>query len=413
MQTATTRTGAGVFAKAAINPTVFPILFAISFIHLCNDSLQAVVPAISPILKESMSLSYTQIGWVLFVLNFTASILQPIFGLYADKRPSPYMLPLGMASSLLGMLGLGLAANYGWVLVSVALVGIGSAVFHPEASRVAFLAAGPRRGLAQSIFQVGGNTGQALQSMITLAIFIPLGQHGVLWFIAVAAVALVMQFGIAKWYGNALEVSSQKKRSAAAAAGAERPRKALLFAIGMLIFLVFARSWYHAGIVGYYQYFAIEKFGITLKESQVYIFLFMIAGVAGTFFGGPLADKFGRRNMIWFSMLGSAPFALLLPYANPFWSHVIFIIMGFIILSSFSVVVVYAQELFPGKIGLVSGLIVGLAFGMGAVGSVALGKLIDTIGLTPVMQMLSFLPLLGILTILLPSDKKIKSWSEG
>ena len=390
--------------------TIYPILFAISLVHLFNDSIQSVITAISPILKESMRLSYAQVGTIGFALNITASLMQPVVGLYTDKKPSPYMLPLGMTSTCLGMLGLALAPNYAIVLLSVVLVGFGSAVFHPEGSRVAYMAAGPRRGLAQSIFQVGGNSGSALAPILMVAVFLPFGQFGAIWFTLVAAAAIVVQLYIASWYKNQLAFHRPSAKKTEGGVPAER-KKQVVIGIVLLVTLVFARSWYFSGISYFYPFYLLDRFQIDLKHAQLYIFLFLAAGAAGTMCGGPLADRFGRRNIIWFSMLGTAPFALLLPFAGPYASYVLCALIGFVLLSSFSVTVVYAQELVPGKIGTVSGLITGLAFGMGALGSAVLGNIADWIGLRPVMILTSVLPLLGILTVLLPSDRQLKRWA--
>lgn len=398
---------------AGVKPTIFRILFAIGLVHMLNDSMQAVIPAVMPILKDTMQLSYAQVGLVIFALNFTSSLLQPAVGLYTDAKPSPYMLPLGMVSSFAGMLLLGLAPNYGLVLLGVVMVGLGSAVFHPEGSRVSHMAAGSRRGLAQSIFQVGGNGGQALAPIMTAMIFVPLGQIGAVWFTLAAGTAFFVQLYIAKWYRARLAARPRKFQTQSAKIASAQHRKRILFAVTLLVFLVFARSWYHACISGYYQFFIIQKFGLSVKESQYYIFCFLAAGALGTLLGGPLADRFGRKNILFFSILGAAPFALVLPYANAFWSYIFLFCMGFILLSSFSVSVVYAQELVPGKVGLVSGLTTGLAFGMGALGSVVLGNLADVIGISEMMKLGSFLPLLGLLTLFLPSDSKVKEWSAG
>jgi FSR family fosmidomycin resistance protein-like MFS transporter len=391
-------------------PTMYSILLAISLVHLFNDSIQSVITAISPILKDSMHLSYSQVGVIGLALNLTASVMQPVVGLYTDKKPSPYLLPAGMASTCLGMLGLALAPNFVLVLLSIVLVGFGSAVFHPEGSRVAFMAAGPRRGLAQSIFQVGGNAGQSLAPVLMVMVFLPFGQFGAIWFTLVAGLAILVQLYIASWYKTVLAARPLPVRSSGAAAAADRKKnnKRIAFAVALLVTLVFARSWYHAGISYYYPFYLMEKFGIPVEETQLHIFLFLAAGAVGTFLGGPLADRFGRRNMIFFSMLGSAPLALLLPYANLFWAYVILLVNGLILLSSFSVTVVYAQELIPGKIGTVTGLITGLAFGMGALGSAALGGMADWAGLHTVMLFCSVLPLLGLMTLFLPSDQELK-----
>nr|WP_225948410.1 MFS transporter [Paenibacillus sp. OAS669] len=388
------------------------ILLAISIVHLFNDSIQSIIPAILPILKDSMQLSYMQAGIIVFSLNMTSALMQPAIGLYSDRKPSPYMLPLGMGLTCLGVLGLAFSPNYGMILVSVIFVGLGSAIFHPEGSRVAHMAAGSRRGLAQSIFQVGGNAGQSLASIMTALIFAPLGQRGAIWFVLVAGLAIAVQMYIARWYSGYMAANPRPVKKSAAHANRPARKKQIAFAFTMLIFLVFARSWYHSGVSTYYPFYLMEKFNLSLEHAQIYIFLFAAAGAVGTFLGGPLADRFGRRNMIFFSMLGSAPLALVLPYANAFWAYVILLINGLIILSSFSVTVVYAQELVPGKVGTVSGLITGMAFGLGALGAVALGGLIDKFHLEAVMQMVSFLPLLGLLTFFLPSDKKLKEWDQ-
>lgn len=395
-----------------IKPTVYRILFAIGLVHLLNDSIQSVIPAIFPILKSEMGLSYSQVGWVQFAINFTASIMQPVVGLYSDRKPSPYMLPIGMASTLTGMLLLAFAHSYWVVLLSVCFVGLGSAAFHPEGSRVSHMAAGARKGLAQSIFQVGGNFGQSLAPVMTKWIFIPLGLFGSIWFTGVAAIAIVVQMFIARWYKAELANFPVKPKSTVKRAVNPVHRKRVLFAIYVLIFLVFVRSWYGAAMSGYFAFFLQDNYGMSINRAQDFIFLFLAAGAVGTFFGGPIADRFGKRNVIFFSMLGSAPFALLLPHVGITWSYVLLVVIGVILLSSFSVTVVYAQMLFPGKVGTVSGLITGLAFGLGGIGSVVLGNLCDWIGTTRVMELCAFLPLLGILTFLLPTDSKLREWTE-
>ncbi|MFD0869772.1 MFS transporter [Paenibacillus residui] len=409
MQTAV---AAGI-ARPDPKPTLYRILFLVSLVHLFNDSIQAVFPAIYPILKDSMGLSYTKIGLLTFSLNFTASIMQPIVGAYTDSKPSPFLLPLGMVFTFAGMLTLAFAGNYTMMLLSVLLVGLGSAVFHPEGSRVSYMAAGSRRGLAQSIYQVGGNAGQALAPLMAIFIFYRLGLSGAAWFTVVAAAAIGVQMYIARWYRGYLAAHPPKPKtrgSRASGLQAER-KKQITVALYLLVFLVFARSWYHAAISNYYSFYAIENFGISKETAQYFIFAFLAAGALGTLLGGPLADRFGRRNILAFSMLGSAPFAILLPFVGQVWAFVLLLLIGFIVLSSFSVSVVYAQELMPGKIGTVSGLIVGLAFGMGALGAVALGKLIDLTSISFTMIACGFLPIIGILTMLLPSDRKIREWN--
>ncbi|PFJ09664.1 MFS transporter [Bacillus cereus] len=388
-------------------PTIYRILFAISFGHFLNDSMQAVVPALFPILEKTMNLSYMQVGWIAFALNMTSSIMQPFFGMYSDKKPSPFLLPLGMFSSMLGMIGLAFAPNFIIVIISVLFIGLGSAVFHPEGARVAYMAAGVKRGLAQAIYQVGGNTGNSLAPIFTALIFVPLGQIGSLGFTAFAAVGIVLLIFVSNWYKNELVTGAvrRKKRAALEAENAIVSRH-IKFVIILLVFLTFVRSWYGAGIGNFYQFYLIEHYGLSIKNAQYFVFAFMIAGVLGTFFGGPLADRFGKKNIIVFSMLGSAPLALLLPHVSLVWVVPLFLCIGFISSSSFSVIVVYAQELVPGKVGMVSGLIVGLAFGLGALGAVVLGKLADIYSLQFIMILCSCLPLIGLTSWLLPNDKK-------
>ncbi|CAH1203967.1 MFS transporter [Paenibacillus sp. JJ-223] len=392
--------------------TVYRILIAISLVHLFNDSIQSVIPAIFPILKDSMHLSYTQIGWISFAINFTASIMQPVVGWFADKRPTPSILPIGMGFTFTGMLLLAFADDYAAVLISVIFVGLGSAAFHPEGSRVSNMAAGQRRGLAQSIFQVGGNAGQSLAPLLTRWIFIPFGLFGAIGFTGIAAAGIAVQIYIARWYGRMLGSGYMRKQAAARRAPNPALRKKIAAAITLLIILVFVRSLYNAAIGSYYAFYLKEGFSLSTEDAQIYIFLFLAAGALGTFFGGPLSDRFGKRNMIFLSMACAAPLTLLLPYANLFWTGVLLAIIGFIILSSFSVTVVYGQMLIPGKIGTVSGLITGLAFGMGGLGALVLGNWIDALGVSTVMQFCSFLPLIGVLTFLLPSDKVLKRWAE-
>ncbi|MET3729156.1 FSR family fosmidomycin resistance protein-like MFS transporter [Fictibacillus halophilus] len=394
--------------------TVYSILFAISFVHLLNDSMQAVIPAIFPILEKSMNLSFTQLGWIAFTLNITSSIMQPVIGWYTDKTTSPYILPVGMMASLIGMLGIAFADSFYTIIISVIGIGLGSAVFHPEGSRVAYMAAGNRRGLAQSIYQVGGNTGSSLAPVMTALVFVPLGQFGAVWFTSLAAIAIFVLFYVSGWYARQLVHFPRVQKQTGVKKKIDRKRKKqVIGAMALLVFLVFARSWYFSGIGNYYQFYLIDDYGLTIRQAQVYLFVFMASGVLGTFFGGPIADWLGKRNMIFWSMVGTAPLALLLPHVG-LWAVIpLFFLIGFILNTSFSVTVVYAQELVPGRIGMVSGLIVGLAFGMGALGSVVLGKVADVTSISNTMFLISFLPLVGLLTVMLPTDKTLEKWSSG
>ncbi|WP_245585957.1 MFS transporter [Paenibacillus pinihumi] len=397
--------------KPDVKPTVFRILIAISIVHLVNDTIQAVIPAILPILKNAMNLSYMQAGIIVFALNMTSSVMQPVVGLYSDRKPTPYLLPVGMVLMTLGVLGIAFSPGYWTILLSVLLVGLGSAVFHPEASRVAYMAGGSRRGLAQSIFQVGGNSGQSLAAIMTALIFVPLGQLGAVWFTVITLGAVVVQISIAKWYQGYLIAHPVpvKKKGTGIEVSPER-KKQITFAITVIMSLLFVRTWYHSSIMIYYPFQLMEKFNLNLQQAQIYIFLFAATGALGTFLGGPLSDRFGRRNVLFFSMAGTVPLALLLPHVDAFWAYPLVAVTGLILMSGWSVTVVYAQELVPGMIGTVSGLTTGLSFGLGALGAVALGGLTDAFGLDAVLKVVSVLPILGLLTFLLPTDKKVKEW---
>ncbi|AXF57162.1 MFS transporter [Salicibibacter kimchii] len=396
-------------------PTMYRILIVIGFVHLLNDSIQAVVPAMFPILESSMGLTFTQLGIVAFALNATASLAQPLVGWYTDQRPSPYALPIGLCFTFVGVIGLAIAPSFWFIVASVILIGIGSATFHPEGSRVANMAAGGRRGLAQSIYQVGGNGGQALAPVITALLLVPLGQIGALWFTIVAAVAIGLLVYIARWYAQQKPVIAKKKNGKIPRTQTRRKqpaRKLFIFSIILLVFLVFARSWFQAGMTNFYAFHLIENYGLTIQEAQIYLFIFLAAGAVGTFCGGPLADRFGKRNVIMMSFLGAAPLTMILPHVPLFMLYPLLALIGFIIISSFAVSVIYAQDLFPGRIGMSSGLIVGLAFGMGAVGSIGLGALMDMAGITNTMIFIGALPLLGILTVFLPSDQRLERIHE-
>lgn len=390
--------------------TIYPILMIISISHLLNDTLQSVVPAMFPILESSLGLTFTQLGFIYFSLNLVASIMQPLIGMYTDKRPIPYALPIGLMFSLIGMLGLAFSPNFLTILLSVIFIGIGSATFHPEGSRVAFLAAGSRRGFAQSIFQVGGNAGQALAPMITALVLVPLGQFGAIWFTLVAFLAVIFLFYIANWYKQQIETTKRNDHKIIRDIKKKAPKRALKIAIILLVFFVFVRSWYHSAMASFYAFYAMDTYGVTIAQAQFFIFIFLLAGVIGTFIGGPIADRIGRRNVILLSLLIPAPLAMMLPFVHYTIALALLSIIGFFIMASFSVTVVYAQELVPGKIGTMAGLIVGLAFGMGAVGSIVFGTMIDMLGLSITMIVVSLLPLLGIVSFFLPHDDVVYRW---
>ena len=394
--------------KHKIGNPVYPIMFAIGVCHLFNDTLQAVIPAMFPVLELELGLTFTQLGLISFALNIVASLLQPVVGYISDKKPMPYALPLGMMSSFVGMAGLALAPQYWMILVSVIFLGLGSAVFHPEGSRVSFMAAGSKRGLSQSIYQVGGNSGQALAPLISAFILVPLGQKGAALFLVVAAVGIFLLSKISTWYKKQLEAEklSNRKRTLLSSLPA-LTKKQIGVALALLMVIIFARSFYVTNMTNFYIFHLMKNYGMTIKEGQLIIFVFLALGAVGTLFGGPMADRMGRRNVIILSMAVPIPLCLLLPYV-PVWAIIFLLIaIGFFIMLSFSVTVVYAQELVPSKIGTMAGLTVGLAFGMGAIGAVVIGILMDYIGVYTTMIVVSTLPIIGLVALALPKDRKI------
>ncbi|PLR97495.1 MFS transporter [Bacillus sp. T33-2] len=406
-----TAAAATVFPKE-LQTTTYKILFIIGFCHLLNDSIQAVIPAMFPVLEKSMGLTFTQLGLISFSLNIVSSIMQPLIGMAADKKPMPYALPVGLASTLLGVLGLAFASSFSLVILSVLFIGLGSAVFHPEGSRVAYMAAGARRGLAQSIYQVGGNSGQALAPLITAVVLVPFGQRGAAWFTIVAAAAVGLLIYIANWYSSKLDAQKGALSKRADCTGPRKISKAVKTALVLVLFLIFARSWYISGITNFYSFYAIDKYGLSIKEAQLFLFAFLVTGAVGTFFGGPLADRFGKKNIILISMIGTLPLSAAIPFMPPAIAFVFLAVSGLLLMSSFSVTVVYAQELVPGKIGTMAGLTVGLAFGMGALGSIGLGYLADLIGLPTTIILTGFLPVLGLTTLFLPADETLAEWNK-
>jgi FSR family fosmidomycin resistance protein-like MFS transporter len=390
--------------EAPVEQTVFLILFAISFSHLLNDMMQSLMPAIYPIIKTSFHLNFSQIGLITLVFQLSASILQPFVGLYADKNTHPYSLPVGMGFTLVGLLLLAHAPSYPMILASVMLIGVGSSIFHPESSRVAYLASGGRRGLAQSIFQLGGNAGSALGPLLAAWIIVPSGQKSISWFGLGAALAIIVLFQVGGWYKKQMLARISVQKSATSNAGhLEFSRKKVIFSMFILLVLIFSKFVYLASMSSYYTFYLIGKFHVSVQHSQYFLFMFLAAAAVGTVAGGHLGDKFGRKYIIWISILGAAPFTLLLPYANLFWTGVLSVGIGLIIASAFSAILVYAQELIPGKVGLVAGLFFGLAFGMGGIGSALLGNLADHTSINYVFKVCAFLPLIGMLTGFLPN----------
>lgn len=385
--------------------TIFSILFAISFSHLLNDTIQSIIPAIYPMVKESLHLNFTQIGLITLTFQLSASILQPVVGLYTDRKPQPYSLAVGMGFSFLGLVVISQTESFPMLLLSVALIGIGSSIFHPEASRIAHLASGGKRGLAQSIFQLGGNTGSSLGPLLAAMIIVPFGKPSIIWFTGVALLAIVILRWVGAWYAQQMLRSIEKKK----AHQELRPtlsRNKILFSIGILLVLIFSKNVYIASMTSYFTFYLIDKFDLSVQTSQYYLFAFLFSIAAGTFLGGPLGDRFGRKYVIWISILGAAPFTLLLPYANLFWTGILIVPIGVILASAFSAILVYAQELIPGKVGTIAGLFFGFAFGVAGLGSAILGKVADQTSIGYVYQICSFLPLIGILTVFLPSIER-------
>ncbi|MCI8211550.1 Fosmidomycin resistance protein [Pseudomonas sp. S25] len=385
------------------SPLVMRIIGAVALAHLVNDLIQAVLPSIYPLLKESYGLTFTQVGLITLTFQITASLLQPWVGYYTDRHPNPLVLPVGSLCTLIGILMLAVVGSFPMILLASALIGIGSSTFHPEASRIARLASGGRFGLAQSTFQVGGNTGSAFGPLLAAAIIIPFGQGHVAWFGLVALFSVGLLYAISRWYRAHLNLF-KLKQGQAASHGLSKGR--VTGALVVLAFLIFSKFFYMSSITSYFTFYLIEKFDLSVANSQLYLFLFLGAVAAGTFFGGPIGDRIGRKAVIWFSILGAAPFTLALPYADLFWTSILSVIIGFILASAFSAIVVYAQELVPGNVGMIAGIFFGLMFGFGGIGAALLGYLADSHGILFVYNLCSYLPLLGIMAILLPRTKK-------
>lgn len=392
----------------AVSQTVFPILFMISFSHLLNDMMQSVIPAVYPLIKDHFTLSFTEIGLITLTFQLTASLLQPFVGSYTDKRPKPMSLVLGMAFTFTGLLLFSFAGSFAWLLVAVGFVGVGSSVFHPESSRVAYLASGGRKGLAQSIFQVGGNAGSAIGPLLAALIVVPYGMQGVTWVSLAAVLAMILLWQVGRWYANHLYLKQSLGGKVHHHPVLNFSRRQILWAVFILLVLIFSKYFYLASMTSYFTFFLIDKFGVTAQQSQLYLFAFLAAVAVGTIIGGPLGDRFGRKYVIWLSILGAAPFTLLLPYVSLFWTIVLAVIIGVIIASAFSAILVYATDLVPGKVGTIAGLFFGFAFGLGGLGSAVLGNLADHTSISFVFQVCAFLPLIGIVTGLLPNIESRK-----
>lgn len=389
--------------------TVYPILFAISFCHLLNDTIQSLIPAIYPIIKDSYQLSFSQIGLITLTFQLAASLLQPFVGLYTDKKPQPYSLAVGMTFTLTGLIVLSISNNFHLILISVALVGIGSSVFHPESSRMAHSAAGVQHGLAQSIFQLGGNVGSSIGPLLAAWIIVPHGQFSIVWFSVIALLAIFVLTKVGNWYKSVV-INARKNNINIVSVNVKKySTKKIAFSVVILLVLIFSKYFYMASLSSYFTFYLIDKFHVSVQTSQIYLFIFLFSVAAGTLIGGPVGDRIGRKYVIWFSILGTAPFALLLPYSNLFWTGVLIVPIGIIISSAFSAILVYAQELIPGKVGLVAGLFFGFAFGMGGLGSALLGNLADKTSIEHVFYICSFLPLIGIITGFLPNIETKKN----
>lgn len=400
-------------APSADHGAVTAILLALSFSHLLNDMIQSLFSSIFPILKESFHLDFGQIGLITFVFQATASLLQPFVGLYTDRRPLPHSLTVGMGFSLAGLIILALAPSYLFILLAAALVGTGSSIFHPESSRIARLASGGRHGLAQSIFQVGGNTGQALGPLAAAILVVPNGQRSIAWFSILALVAMVVLWNVGAWFRRNRVARTSRLSHQATVAGTPISRRTTIAALVVLVVLIFSKFFYLAAIANYYTFYLIDRFSVSVQVAQICLFVFLGASAVGTFFGGPMGDRFGRKTVIWISIFGVLPFALILPHVGLPLTIGLSVIIGLIISSGFSAILVYAQELVPGKIGLISGIFFGLAFGMGGIGAAALGELADLTSIQYVFLVVSFLPAIGLLTAFLPNIEGARGLSRA
>lgn len=382
--------------------TAFLVLGAISFCHLLNDMMQSLLPAIYPMLKTSFGLDFVQVGMITLTYQLTASLLQPLVGIYTDRRPKPYSLATGMSFTLTGLILLARAPTFHVLLLAAAMIGMGSSVFHPESSRVARMASGGRHGFAQAFFQVGGNAGSAIGPLLAAFIVLPFGRGSVAWFSIAAMVGIVILWNVGGWYGRYGMARVAPRAASSTAAQSIAPRK-VKQSLAVLMALVFSKYFYLASLTSYYTFYLISKFHVSVQSAQLHLFVLLGAVAAGTIIGGPVGDRVGRKYVIWCSILGVLPFTLVLPYANLFWTAVLSVVIGVILASAFSAILVYAQELVPGKVGMISGLFFGLAFGMGGIGAAVLGWMADHTGIDFVYHVCSFLPAMGLLTAFLPN----------
>ncbi|WP_164772143.1 MFS transporter [Mesorhizobium sp. M2C.T.Ca.TU.002.02.1.1] len=385
--------------------TAFTVILAVSFCHCVNDIMQSLLSAIYPLLKDNYGLDFWQIGLLTFTFQVTASLLQPVIGMITDKKPMPYSLPWGMASSLVGLVVLAHAGHYWLLLIGASLIGIGSAIFHPESSRIARFASGGRFGLAQSLFQVGGNFGQAMGPLLAAFIVVPFGQTSISWFAVGSLIGIVVLWRVGGWYSRLRAAMATRKQAAHVSPFA---RKKVMWALAVLTLLVLTKNAYIASLSSYYTFYAIHKFGVSVQTSQVMLFLFLGASALGILLGGPFGDRYGQKAMIWFSIVGVLPFTLALPYANLEWTMVLTVLIGLILSSAFSNIVVFAQELVPGRVGMIAGIFFGFAFGMGGIAAAVLGVVADMKGIDFVYQICSYLPFLGLLTVFLPNMKEAR-----
>lgn len=387
--------------------TTASVLVAIAVSHLLNDTIQSLIPALYPLVKDSYALSFAQVGIITLTFQLTASILQPLVGMWTDRQPRPFALAGGMVFTLVGVLLMARAGTYTALLLAVALVGVGSSIFHPEASRMAYVASGGKRALAQSVFQLGGNTGSALGPLLAAAVVVPLGQLYLGWFAVLPLIAMVVLWRVGRWYLRMMAIRAHRLAKHPPPATKRLPRRQVIGAVLILLALIFSKQFYVASMTSYFTFQLMGKFGATVQSAQVQLFLFLFAAAVGTLIGGLLADRLGYRTIIWASILGAAPFTLAMPYANAFWTPVLAVCAGLVLASAFSAILVYAQLLIPGRVGMVSGLFFGFAFGMAGVGSAVLGTLADATSINTVFVVCSFLPLLGLLCVLLPDERSV------